>query len=57
MNSYTYKFEWLDKTKERHTKYVDAPSLIDAKAKFKEWFGFEPKAPAVLINRLTGADN
>lgn len=57
MNSYVYKFVWTDSNKVVQTKHVDAPSLVDAKIIFKEWFGFEPKAPSVVITRLTGAEN
>jgi hypothetical protein len=57
MNSYVYKFVWVDKDKKQQTKYVDAPSEVDAKIIFKEWFGFEPKVPSVIITRLTGAEN
>jgi hypothetical protein len=57
MNSYVYKFVWVDADKVTQTKYVDAASKVDAKATFKEWFGFEPKEPSVAITRLTGAEN
>jgi hypothetical protein len=57
MNTYAYEFVWIDKLKNRHTKYIYAPSKAAAKMDFKEEFGFEPKAPSVLIRRLTGAEN
>lgn len=57
MNSYVYKFVWTDTNKVVHTEHVDAPSRVDAKVIFKEWFGFEPKEPSVVITRLTGAEN
>lgn len=57
MNSYVYKFVWTDKANNVITKYLDAPSKMDAKHIFKEEFGFEAKAPSVTITRLTGAEN
>jgi hypothetical protein len=57
MNSYVYKFVYTDSNKVVQTKHVDAPSLVDAKRTFKEWFGFEPKEPSVVVTRLTGAEN
>lgn len=57
MNSYVYRFVWIDSDKVTQTKHVDAASKIDAKVIFKEWFGFEPKEPSVTITRLTGAEN
>jgi hypothetical protein len=56
MNSYVYRFVWIDSNQTR-TEHVDAPSKVDAKVIFKEWFGFEPKEPSVIISRLTGAEN
>jgi len=52
MNSYTYKFVWTDKDKVIQTKYVDAPSKVDAKRLFEEWFGFAPSDNLVTITRL-----
>jgi hypothetical protein len=57
MNTYCYKFHWIDKLKQSHVKYLYAPSLADVKIMFKDVFGFEPKAPQVIITRLTGAEN
>ena len=40
MSRYTYKFTWTDRGRERDS-YIDAPSLVEAKKLFKEWFGIE----------------
>jgi hypothetical protein len=57
MNSYVYRFIWVDKDKVTQTKHVYAPCKTDAKIIFKECFEFEPKEPSVSITRLTGAEN